>query len=212
MGKRVHVIKSDDQLSHLTGIHIQGGFLLSWRVHGPLLHGVRGAACREAYTILPMNQHSWRQITLEWSSYNSQITGGVKNAALCTCRYFSQLIVSLKNKAQQSFLHLHHTRRQLSPDGFSSCVALLALDFDSPVSWARRFSDFIGVCSSLAHVSYKFSSVSTRRLCFCFLPIKSLVVVSLFTKLWIVCLLGTLSSQNLCQNFCWCFLADLYFM
>jgi hypothetical protein len=49
---------------------------------------------------------------------------------------------------------------------FSNCVALLALYYDTPVSWARRFVDFLGVCSSLALTSSNFSSVSTRRLCF----------------------------------------------
>jgi hypothetical protein len=73
------------------------------------------------------------------------------------------------------------------------------------------FSDFLGVRSSLAPMSSTFSSVSTRCLCFCFLSIKSLVDLSLFTKLWILCLLETLSSQSLHQNFCRHFLLGLYF-
>jgi hypothetical protein len=44
-----------------------------------------------------------------------------------------------------------------------NCVALLTLDFDIPISWARCFSDFLGVCSSLAPMSCNFFSVSTRR-------------------------------------------------
>jgi hypothetical protein len=36
-------------------------------------------------------------------------------------------IVSLKKHVQQSFLHL----QQLSLDGFSNCVAVFALDFDT---------------------------------------------------------------------------------
>jgi hypothetical protein len=47
---------------------------------------------------------------------------------------FSQLIVSLKTQVQQSFLHLQHTIHELSMDGFSGCVAVLALAFDTPVS------------------------------------------------------------------------------
>jgi hypothetical protein len=90
---------------------------------------------------------------------------------------------------------------------FRNWVAVLALDADTPVSWARRFSDFRGVCSSLAPMSYNFSSVSTRRLCFCFLYIKSLVDLSLFAKLWFVCL----SSRNLRRNFRRHFLAYSYF-
>jgi hypothetical protein len=53
-------------------------------------------------------------------------------------------------------------------------------------------------------------SVSTRCLCFCFLPKKSFAGLNLFTKLWIACLLGALSSRNLCQHFCWQFLVYLY--
>jgi hypothetical protein len=44
-------------------------------------------------------------------------------------------------------------------------------------------------------------SVSTRGLCFVFLSVKSPVVLSLFTKSWIVCLLGTLSSWNFRRHF-----------
>jgi hypothetical protein len=87
----------------------------------------------------------------------------------------------------------------------------LALDFDTLVSWATRFSDFLGVCSYLAAMSSNFSLVSTRRLWFCFLSIKNPIVLSLFIKLWIVCLLGTLSSRNYVQFFRRHFLADPHF-
>jgi hypothetical protein len=50
----------------------------------------------------------------------------------------------------------------------SNSVAILALDVDTPASCARRFSDFLGICSNLAHVSSNFSSVSTGHLCFLF--------------------------------------------
>jgi hypothetical protein len=124
----------------------------------------------------------------------------VWNCYLLYTYFFLQLIVLLKTQVQQSFLHLQHTRHQLSVDGFSSCVAVLAPDFDIPVFRARRFSDFLGVCSSLTPIASNFSSVSTRRVCFCFLSIKG-HVISLFTKLRIVCLLGTLSLRNLRRNF-----------
>jgi hypothetical protein len=65
--------------------------------------------------------------------------------------------------------------------------------------------------SSLARIPSNISSASTRCLCFCFFSIKSPVGLSLFSKLWIVCVLGTLSSRNLHQNFCWHFLSDPYF-
>jgi hypothetical protein len=103
-----------------------------------------------------------------------------------TRKYLSQLIDSLKTHVQQSFLHLQDTRHQLSLNCFSNCVVVLALDFDTPVSWGRRFRDFISVCSSVVPMLSKFS-VSTRCLCLCFLSITSPVVIGLFTKLWIVC-------------------------
>jgi hypothetical protein len=59
------------------------------------------------------------------------------------------------------------------------------------------------------HKDY-FSSVSARCICFVFLSIKSPTLLSLFTKLWIVCLLGILSSWNLHRNFRRHFPSDLY--
>jgi hypothetical protein len=138
---------------------------------------------------------------MEWSTYNSQIT---KMRWKCRPLYMQilfQLIVALKTQLQHSFLHLQHTRHQLSLDDFSNCVAVLALDFDTPVSWAIRFRDFLGVCSSLVPKSSNFSLVNTRSLCFCFLSITNPVVLSLFTKLRIVCLLRTLSSRNFRLHF-----------
>jgi hypothetical protein len=117
----------------------------------------------------------------------------------------------VKDQVQQPFLQLQHTKHHLSLDGFSNCVAVLALDFDTPVSWYNRFSDFLRVCSSLAPMLSNFSSVSTRHLCFCFLCIKSPFVLSLFTELWTVCLLRILSTRNLRRNFHRHFLADPYF-
>jgi hypothetical protein len=43
-------------------------------------------------------------------------------------------IVSLKTQVHHSFLHLQHIRHQLSVDGFSNCVAVRTLNFDTPVS------------------------------------------------------------------------------
>jgi hypothetical protein len=60
--------------------------------------------------------------------------------SLSVLKFFK--IVSLKKQVQQYFLHLQHTRHQLSQDNFSNCVAILALDFDTPVSWARHFKWF----------------------------------------------------------------------
>jgi hypothetical protein len=111
---------------------------------------------------------AWACLTADnvwnWSSYNSQITGGVENTVLSTRRYFSQLIVSLKKAPDTTVLLALNS----TPD--SNChwmaSAVLALESDTPVSRARRLSDFLGLCLSLAPVSFNFSSVSTRRLCF----------------------------------------------
>jgi hypothetical protein len=46
---------------------------------------------------------------------------------------------------------------------------------------------------------------------FCLLRIKGAAELSILTKLWIVCLQGTLSSQNLRLNFYQLFPAELYF-
>jgi hypothetical protein len=58
-------------------------------------------------------------------------------------------------------------------------------------------------------MSYDISLARTGRLCFCFLAIESQFNRSLFTKFWIVCLLVTVSSQNLRRNFPRHFLVDL---
>jgi hypothetical protein len=79
---------------------------------------------------------------------------------------------------------------------FGNYVAFLALDFDTPVSWSRHFSDSLGVCSSLASMSSNFSSVSTWHLCSCFF-----IDPSLLTKLWNACLLETLSLWNVHSHF-----------
>jgi hypothetical protein len=94
---------------------------------------------------------------------------------------------------------------------FSNCVGLLALDFWHSNLLSKAFKWFCRLCSSLASMSSNFLSVSTRRLCFCFLSVKRTVALSLFTKLWIICLLGTLSSRNLPRNFRRHFVSDLYF-
>jgi nitrate/nitrite transporter NarK len=79
---------------------------------------------------------------------------------------------------------------------FGNYVAFHALDFDTPVSWTRHFSDSLGVCSSLASNSSNFSSVSTWHLCSCFF-----IDPSLLTKLWNASLLETLSLWNVHSHF-----------
>jgi hypothetical protein len=66
---------------------------------------------------------------------------------------------------------------------FRNCVALLTLDYDTPVSCVKYFSYFLVVCSILPPVLYNFPSVSIRRVYFCFLSIKSSADLTLFTKL-----------------------------
>jgi hypothetical protein len=52
------------------------------------------------------------------------------------CIYLSQLIVSLKTQAQQSFLHVKHTGHQLSLDG----AGLHGLDVDCVNSSSDHFA------------------------------------------------------------------------
>jgi hypothetical protein len=91
--------------------------------------------------ILPTNQHAWRPISFGMKQLKSQITWDVENSVLFTRRYFSKLIVLLKSQVQQSFLHLQHTRHQLSLDG----AGLLVLDVDSVNSSSDYFAN---LCTS----------------------------------------------------------------
>jgi hypothetical protein len=131
--------------------------------------------------ILQMNQ----PIPFEMN-YNSQITGGVENAVLSTRRNFAINCFVKKIQVQKSFLHLQHL-----DTNFHWMVLAIVLPFlhqnltlHSPELDVSVV--FYGVCSSLALMSCNLS-VSTRRLCICFLSIKSPVVLSLFTRLWVVC-------------------------
>jgi hypothetical protein len=158
-------------------------FLVTRRVHGSAFHGDRCTTCSVVYA--------------NFADGSECLTGdNVSNEAV-TIHRLQEVLKMLpflhvdifrncffkKTQAQQSFLHLYDIRHQLSLDGFSNCVSVHALDFDTPVSWARRFSDFRGECSSWAPRSSNISSASARRLCFVFLSSKRPVVLSLFTKL-----------------------------
>jgi hypothetical protein len=57
------------------------------------------------------------------------------------CTHLSQLIISLKTQVQQSFLHLQHTRHQLSLDG----AGLHGLDVGS----VNYSSDYLRIYVSL---------------------------------------------------------------
>jgi hypothetical protein len=114
----------------------------------------QGAACREehmnfAHVSACLTTDNVRNEGRVVTIHRSQV---LKMLSLYTQIFFAINCFVKKKQVQQSFLHLQHTRHRLSLDGFSSYVAVLALDFDTPVSWARRFSDFLGACSSLAPV------------------------------------------------------------
>jgi hypothetical protein len=47
---------------------------------------------------------------------------------------FSNNYFVKKAQVHHTVLHLQHTRQLLSLYGFSNCIAVLALDFDTPVS------------------------------------------------------------------------------
>jgi hypothetical protein len=117
---------------------IQGLFYIYWCIHGCALHGDQCTAGCEAH-----------------ASFANESADNIWNEVVTFDR--SQLL-----KMPYSLQHIQHTRHKLSLDGFSNCVAILALDFNTPVSWARCFSDFLGVCLSLSPMSCNFS-VSTLR-------------------------------------------------
>jgi hypothetical protein len=185
--------------------YMTGQTLLTWSVHGFVFHSCQCTNCHEAHgnfddeSACLMTDNISNDMVTNQRSQVLKMSSSLHIDIFCNC--------FIKIQVQHSFLHLQHITHQLSLVGFSNCVAVLALDFDTIC-----FSDFLDVCSSsLAPMSSNFSSVSTQCLCFCFLSIKSSIVRSLFTKLWIVCLLGTLSPRNLSRNFCWHFPGDLYF-
>jgi hypothetical protein len=89
----------------------------------------------------------------------------VENAVLSTRRYFSQLIVLLKKHGYTSPPCTYSTL-DTSFHWMASAIVLPVLHYTLTLP-----------------VSSNFSSVSTRQLCFCFLAIKSPIVLSLFTKL-----------------------------
>jgi hypothetical protein len=62
--------------------------------------------------------------------------------------------------------------------------------------------------ANIGWACYSSTTSNSSALCFCFLSVKSPVVLSLFTKLWIAYLLGTLLSLNSRLNFLRRFHAD----
>jgi hypothetical protein len=138
--------------------------------------------------ILQMNQHAWWPITfrMKGSSYLCVFMYPCKwnhasSEKNVNCGSISPSTTDCKNQLQKLTLLAGLRSWEvwitvvLQGLSFSNCVAVLTLGFPTPVSWARSFSDFLGVCSSLAPMSSKFS-VSTRRLCF----VSYLLKVSLF--------------------------------
>jgi hypothetical protein len=85
------------------------------RVRDSALHSGRCAACCEAHT----------NFADESEYLTADNVRSVENAAPLHVDIF---------QVQQSFLHLQHTGHQLSLDDFSNCAAVLAQDFDTPVS------------------------------------------------------------------------------
>jgi hypothetical protein len=133
--------------------------------------------------ILPINQHAWRPITfemkwLQFIGHKPHYGPGVDSASDRNEYKESSWWVKSGRPPSVSLLSRKCGILDVSqPYGppwpvtgidlpflsFSNCVPLHALDFDIPVSCARRFSDFLGVCSSLSPVPSNFS-VSTRRM------------------------------------------------
>jgi hypothetical protein len=149
------------------------------------------------YVFLLVKPHFVRKMStadrshLQWQDYRNQLQKRTLLAGSRGCRACVDCCCFIWSKLQQFC--------------WCSCTSLT---LQSPEGC---FSDFLDVCSSLAPISSNFSLVSTRSYVFVSCILKSPVVLNLFTKLWIVCLLGTLSWRNLRRNFLRHFLADPYF-
>lgn len=80
---------------------LQGGFLLTGRVHGSVFHCNRCATYCKAHVRFA-DESEWLTGDNVWNEIvnSSHITGRFANAVLatCTCIYFSQLIVSLNHR------------------------------------------------------------------------------------------------------------------
>jgi hypothetical protein len=164
--------------------HTQGGSYLSWPVHGSALHGDLCAAGCEAH----MN-FAYKSTCL--------LADNIRNAVDTIHR--SQEVLKMLSL---SITDLTQLRRQTVESNWkmnnNGCIALLqgmdyccftecklqklcwfsCTTFWLSIYWAGRFRDFVGVCFSKAPLSCNFSSLSTRRLCFCCLSIKSPAVLS----------------------------------
>jgi hypothetical protein len=124
--------------------------------------GVRCAACCETHAnfadesacLTAYNVRNEVRIT------TSQITGSVENSAISTRRYFSQLIVSLKNTG--TTILLEFTAHQTST--FTGWLQQWRCRFCTNLWHSSLFSETLGMCSSLASTASNFFSVCSRRL------------------------------------------------
>jgi hypothetical protein len=148
---------------------IQGGFLLTGSTALCFMATGAPLAARRV-RILPMNQNAWRPKTFRMKFLPLHIYVTLFMRKNVNCGSISPSTTDYRNQLTWTWSLLTGSRSckvwiavVLYRQSFSSCVAVLALDFDVPVSIARRFSDFLGVCSSLATMSCNFFWVSTRR-------------------------------------------------
>jgi hypothetical protein len=139
-------------------LRIQGGCYLCWLVHGSVLHGDRCTiGCKvdtdfadESICLLADN------IEIEvLRIHRSQKVLKMLSPSIADRSHHRRQTVETNCKNEPCQLNHTAIRRGLLLWGlsFSNCVAPLALDFDTPVSWARCCSDFLGVCLSLAPMS-----------------------------------------------------------
>jgi hypothetical protein len=103
------------------------------QVHGSALHGGQRATCCEAHT-------NFANESACLMADNVPNVTVIIHRSQAVLKMLSSLHVDIlhncfvkKTHVQQSFLHLQHTRHQLSLDDFSNCVAVLAPNFDTPV-------------------------------------------------------------------------------
>jgi hypothetical protein len=156
------------------------------------------------------------------------LANNVQNEAVTVHRSYEVLKILSLSIANQS--HLRHQTVETAKMNPASWIAWLEGKDYGCLIWSNLQQLHCPSCTRLWHSSIfcqafqwlsmymlkfgsciiKYSSVSTRCLCSCFLSIKSPADLSLFNKLCNVCLLGTLPSQNLRRNFRRHFLADLF--
>jgi hypothetical protein len=138
---------------------IQGIFLVTWRVHGSAIHGDQCAACckvnanfADESACLTADNISNEVVTIHRSQKVVKMLSSLHVDIFHNCFIKNTGTTVLALTAHQTPAFTGWLQQLC----FLSCTRLW-----HSVSWVRRVSDFLCVCSSLAPVSSNFSSVRT---------------------------------------------------